>query len=248
MRRPNLAASLAAWVFVTPGTIFFSLLGLFIFWPLSIIFERATGHLLHKVSQFWARTLCQALPFWELQVEGLEKIEKGKAYVIVGNHQSTLDILVVLAGLPLHFKFIAKRELFWIPFFGWHLRLARYIPLKRGDPESGKACLEKARQWLQKGVSVLFFPEGTRNPDGKIQDFKAGAFKLGLEERIDFLPVVIKGTRDAMPKRSFLLQTPIRMSLHILSPVSVQNFSAEDLEKVRDLVKDKMMEKLRELE
>ncbi len=247
-RRPSLAASLAAWVFVTLGTLFFSLLGLFIFWPLSIIFERANGQLPHQVSQFWAKTLCRALPFWYLQVVGLEKIQKGKTYVVVGNHQSMLDILVVLASLPLHFKFIAKRELFWIPFFGWHLWVSRYISLKRGDPESGKAALEKARHWLRQGVNILFFPEGTRSLDGRLQDFKAGAFKLGLEEHIDFLPVVIQGTRDAMPKRSFLLQIPIHMSLHVLSPVSAQNFSIEDLEKVRDLVRDRMMEKLSQLE
>lgn len=244
LRKASGLASLAGWSFVATGTIFFSLLGLFVAWPLSLVLEGASGHLPHKVSQFWACTLCRVLPFWDLRVKGLENIEKRKTYVIVGNHQSALDILVVLAGLPLHFKFIAKRELFWIPFFGWHLSLARYIALKRGDPESGRVALEKARMWLKKGVNVLFFPEGTRSLDGKIHDFKAGAFKLGLEEKIDFLPVVIKGTRDAMPKRSFLLQMPIHMSLEILPPVSAQKFSVSDLEQIRDSVRNQMTSKL----
>ncbi len=233
----SLVISAAGWLLVGAGTVFFSLWGLLVLWPLSLISGKADGCLHHGVSQFWARTISVLLPFWEIRSEGLEKIQKGKPYVVVSNHQSLLDILVVLARLPIHFKFIAKRELFWIPFFGWHLVLARYIPLKRGDAESGHQCLEKARQWLSRGVSVVFFPEGTRSPDGSIREFKAGAFKLALETGVELLPLVIAGTRDAIPKRSWVVRKRTTLALKVLDPVSVRGRSPEDLELIREEVR-----------
>ena len=239
--------SAAGWVFVAAGTTFLFLVGFFILCPLSLVFEGASGNLPHRVSQFWARMIGFCLPFWTIQVEGLEKIKKGKPYVIVANHQSLLDILVLLAGLPLHFKFIARRELFWIPFFGWHLWLARYIPLKRGDPESGKVCLAKARSWVRRGVNVVFFPEGTRSPDGQIHEFKAGAFKLALEEKLDLLPVVIKGTREAMPKHSWYVEKRVCLRLQILEPVSVKGLTISDLDRLRETVRKKILSRFREI-
>ena len=202
----SLTLSVFAWLFVGLGTSLLFFIGLFIFFPASVILENANGYFPHRISQFWARMIELILPFWEIRVEGLEHIGRPGPYVIVSNHQSLLDILIVLASLPLHFKFIAKSELFWIPFFGWHLWLARYIPLRRGDPESGRVCLAKAREWLRRDVSVLFFPEGTRSCDGEIQEFKPGAFKLAIEEKINILPLVIAGTRDAIPKDSWRIE------------------------------------------
>lgn len=229
--------SAVAWAFIIVGTIALCLFGEFILLPLSLITERGNGGPLHGLSQAWARWIIHILPFGEIQVQGLEKINWGKAYVVVSNHQSMLDILVVLAKLPIHFKFIAKQELFWIPFFGWHLALARYLPLKRGDPESGKVCMDKARGWLRKGVSVVFFPEGTRSPDGEIHEFKAGAFKVALEEGIDILPLVIVGTREAIPKHSWRIEKRTPLKLVIEDPVSVRELKMEHLNPLRDEVR-----------
>lgn len=240
-------SSLAAWVFVGAGTILFSLTGLLILWPISVIFEQANRNLLHKLSRYWARVIAWTLPFWEIRVDGSEWIEKEKAYVIVSNHQSLLDILLVLAKLPLHFKFIAKRELFWIPFFGWHLWLAGYIPLKRGDMESGRGCLVKAGQWLGRGVSVLFFPEGTRSPDGKIHSFKPGAFKLALEGKVDILPLVIVGTRDAIPKHSWRVEKRSLLWLEIQRPVSVKELSIGDLAEIKEKIRAGIVERFNRL-
>jgi len=233
----SIVVSAAGWLGVGAGTVFFFFWGLMVLWPLSLVFGKADGGLHHGVSQFWARTISVMLPFWEIRSEGLEKIQKGKPYVVVSNHQSLLDILVVLSRLPIHFKFIAKRELFWIPFFGWHLILAQYIPLKRGDAESGRRCLESARQWLLRGVSVVFFPEGTRSSDGKIREFKAGAFKLALKTGVDLLPLVIAGTSDAIPKHSWVVRKRTTLALKVLDPVSVKGRSPEDLELIREEVR-----------
>ncbi len=239
--------SVAGWIFVVVGTVALSLSGILIFWPICLVFERASGRLPHQVSQFWARTLSALLPFWEIRCEGREKIRKDKAYVVVSNHQSLLDIMVVLAQLPLHFKFIAKRELFWIPFFGWHLFASGYIPLKRGDAESGRCCLEKARHWLARGVSVLFFPEGTRSPDGQVREFKVGAFKLAEETGAEILPVVIKGTRDAIPKHSWVVKKRAVIHLKALDPISIPDPS-QNLESIRDRVRTIMIRELNQIQ
>lgn len=233
----NAFLSLWSWFLVMIGTITFSLTGFFIFWPLSLIFERGNGRMLHGVSRAWAYAIGNLLPFWEIKSEGAEHIKKGVPYIVVSNHQSLMDIVVLLAQLPLHFKFIAKRELFWIPFFGWHLALAGYIPLKRGDAESGRQCLVKAKYWLDKGVSIIFFPEGTRSPDGQIHEFKAGAFKLALEGPFDTLPVVITGTRDAIPKHSWIVKKRSVLSLKILPPMSTKDRSLQELESIRDHIR-----------
>ena len=228
--------SLWAWFFVSLGTIIFFIVGLFVLFPLSILFENGSGRLPHRLAQFWAKMIYRSIPVWRLETSGLGKIQTGKSYVVVSNHQSLLDILVLLAALPLHFKFIAKRELFWIPFFGWYLWLARYTPLKRGDAESGRACLEKARGWLKRGVSVVFFPEGTRSPDGEIHLFKPGAFKLALEETQDILPLVISGTREAIPKYSWRIEKRAHFFLSVQDPVPVRGGSEKPLEELRDRV------------
>ncbi len=228
--------SLWAWLFVALGTTIFFFIGLFVLFPLSILFENGSGRLTHRLAQFWAKMIYRTIPVWKLETQGLGKIQAEKTYVVVSNHQSLLDILVLLAVLPLHFKFIAKRELFWIPFFGWYMWLARYLPLKRGDPESGRACLEKARCWLRQGVSMVFFPEGTRSPDGEIHLFKPGAFKLALEETQDILPLVISGTREAIPKYSWRIEKRARFFLSVQDPISVKEWSEKPLEELRGLV------------
>lgn len=238
--------SLAGWIFVGAGTVFLSVTSLVVFWPLSFFFEKASGRLPHGVSRFWARMISAVLPFWDIQVRGLDKIRPGRTYIVVSNHQSLLDILVVVLSLPFHFKFIAKRELFWIPFFGWHLFLAGYIPLKRGDAESGRRCLEKARSWLVRGVSVLFFPEGTRSPDGRIHEFKAGAFKLAQETGVEILPLVIQGTREAIPKHSWVVEKKAVIHLKVLDPVPMKG-RATDLESIRAGVRSIIMEEFTRL-
>ena len=233
----SMLVSWTSWVLVVVGTVVFSLSGFFLLWPLSVVFDRANGRLLHLVSRAWAGAIAVLLPFWEIRGQGMERIKKRVPYIVVCNHQSLMDIVVLLAKLPLHFKFIAKRELFWIPFFGWHLALAGYILLKRKDAESGRQCLEKARGWLERGVSVVFFPEGTRSPDGRIREFKMGAFKLALEGQWDILPVVITGTRDALPKHSCVVKKRSILSMTVLDPVSTKNRPLEELESTRDHIR-----------
>lgn len=235
----GLVLSVILWIEAGILTVFWSLLGL-IMMPLSMILDRGTGHLLHGIAALWARSMMVTNPVWQIKVEGLESIQKGRHYVIVANHQSALDILVLLSGLPLHFKFLAKQEIFPIPFIGWHMALAGYIPLDRQSHESGRKAIETASHWLRKSVSVVFFPEGTRSLNGEISAFKMGAFKLAQDENVEILPVVVEGTGDALPKKSWRLLKTTQFFLSIGKPVSLGT-NRDSLESAKNSIRQEMV-------
>jgi len=238
--------SIFIWTIAIFYTIFFYLVSLIFVEPIAFLRDRGTRAGVHRVSGVWAKSIMACVPLWKIRVIGQENVVPGKNYVVVANHQSLMDILMVLAGLPkcVHFKFIAKKELFPIPFIGWHMSLAKYIPLDRSSRESGKNTVLAARQWLRKGVSVLFYPEGTRSLDGEIHVFKVGAFKLANDEKVDVLPVVIDGTANIVPKKSWMLKRFSLLTLSIGKPVSVHAHPSQSIEAVRDEVRQEMVERL----
>lgn len=239
-----LPSSGVAWVLAALFTMFFFTVGLIVY-PFFWLIERDKGGAMHAIAVMWARSIMLVNPLWVLKVTGHENIEPGKHYVVVGNHQSMLDILVVLAGLPLHFKFIAKKELFPIPFIGWHMSLAGYIPLDRDSRKSGKATMEKAAEWVARKVSVLFFPEGTRSADGEIQAFKSGAFKIAFDQKVDVLPLVIDGTGAALPKNSRVHTARSPLLVAIQKPVS--SASAASVDELKEKVRAQMAGRLAEI-
>ncbi len=213
--------------------------------PLSLVLDRGNGRLMHAIAVLWSRLLLLINPFWRVKVSGLENIEKGRHYVVIANHQSILDILVMLSGLPLHFKFLSKKEVFQIPFIGWHMKLTGYIPLDRGNHESGRSAIAIARAWLNRKVNVVFFPEGTRSLDGHIRTFKPGAFKLAQEQKIAILPVVIEGTGDALPKKSWILKQRRDFILSIGKPVILG--AQESVPQLIERVRQEMIQRLQQI-
>lgn len=234
--------SIWSWFCLVFFTIFYVTSGVFIGIPLSYIIDRGTLHTLHRIAVLWAKSAMTTSPFWRLKVEGQENIQPGKYYVVVCNHQSMLDILIALAGLPLHFKFMAKKELFSIPFLGWHMTFAGYIPINRSSPQSGKEAVSRAKEWLGKKVSVLFFPEGTRSLDGEIKKFKAGAFRVAQEEGIEILPLVMQGTGEALPKKSWLMKKITHITLSIGKPVRIEKDG--DVDSAMESIRSGMIKRL----
>ncbi len=236
--------SLLLWLGVAIFTTFFFLMDLLIFFPLSFLWGRATGGLTHLSSRWWARSIIASAPIWNLQVRGQGHIRRDKRYVIIANHQSLLDILAVAAVFPLNFKFLAKKELFYVPVMGWAMALAGYIPVNRSSHESGKRAIFKIAKYLRNGASVLLFPEGTRSPDGKIHAFKMGAFKLAREAGCEILPVVIDGTAHTMPKKSLILKHKSTFIVSVGKPVSLANLDDRSLEDVKEQIRHEMMSRL----
>lgn len=229
------------WVYAAIVTCIISTISLVIILPVSYILDR-NRLVMHCMAKLWAKCLIFGQPLWSLHKSGLNLFSRKKHYVIVANHQSILDILVVLAGLPLNFKFIAKKELFKIPSMGWHMWATDYIGLERGNPKSAKQVLEKSRMWIDRKVSILIFPEGTRSEDGQIHDFKNGAFKLAIDKKVPILPVVIDGTGASSPKKSATVNKSADLEMAVCKPVEVtENDTVETLkEKVRTIMIDKL--------
>ncbi len=178
----------------------------------------------HELSRFMVTVFYGVPPFWKHRIEGLENIEKGKSYVIVMNHNAMMDI-PTLYLLPLNFRWVSKREVFKIPFFGQFLVLHGDIAIERGSGSAAMAqVVKEGKEWLSRGASVAIFPEGTRSKSGDIGRFKAGAFNLAREADVEVLPVVMDGTRR-MIKRGGAFNWRSDLRLRVLPPVK---FESED--------------------
>src|SRR5262249_40916754 len=128
-----------------------------------------------------------------------------------------LDIFV-LARLPREMKWVLEDELVRIPWLGWLFRMSADIPVKRGDADSGSEALLRARGYLERGVPVVFFPEGTRSRDGSLRPFKGGAFDLAAKTGVPVVPVALSGTAKGMPAGTLWIR-PATISVRILEPV-----------------------------
>jgi 1-acyl-sn-glycerol-3-phosphate acyltransferase len=182
-------------------------------------------------------------PLWILSIAGKENIDKNKAYVYVSNHQSLLDILILFRIFS-HFKWVSKIEVFKIPFIGWNMRLNDYIEIDRGKVKSNGRMIKECNKTIKNGNSVMIFPEGTRSEDGKMRPFKLGAFEIAKESKCPIIPIVIKGTANALPKGGFELKGKHKMSITILPEISYQEFKDMPTQIVSDLVQEKIQSEL----
>jgi len=197
-------------------------------WALTLPFDPRL-RALHLFTCFWGSLYTWVNPAWPVRISGRERIRRDETYVMVANHQSLLDILV-LFRLFVHFKWVSKIENFRIPLIGWNMRLNRYIRLRRGDRTSVVQMLTQCRETLAAGSSVMIFPEGTRSPDGRLRAFKSGAFLLAKTAGRPILPIVVEGTASALPKRGFVLQGRHRIRIAILDPIPPESFASESPE------------------
>ncbi len=175
-------------------------------------------------------------PFWHVRIQG-EQPRSG-AYVCTSNHQSFLDIFA-MSRQRREMKWIAKEEVFKIPFFGLYFRLSGDIPVLRGDRESGGAALQKARWYLDHGMPVMIFPEGTRSRDGRMGPFKPGAFRLAIEAQVPVLPVAVTGSADGMPKGSPWIR-PTLVLIRVLEPVETRGMTGSDVVKLMATVRERI--------
>ena len=194
----NRIISIGFLVFIAISCMFLFVCALAI-WAITVLFDKRLV-ILHYFSCFWASIYLWIMPAWSVFIEGRNKIQR-KTYVVVSNHQSLLDILVAFR-IFFPFKWVSKAEIFKIPFIGWNMTLNRYIKLIRGDKESIRLMLQDCNKTLAGGSSVFIFPEGTRSETGRLRPFKPGAFFLAKENKLPILPIVINGTREALPKYS----------------------------------------------
>jgi 1-acyl-sn-glycerol-3-phosphate acyltransferase len=174
--------------------------------------------LLHLYSSAWAVFYVAINPFWKLRVTGREHLPWRGPAVLVANHASLIDILVLFA-LFRPYKWVSKIENFKLPFVGWNMHLNGYVPLARGDGASVRSMLARCSVLLRRGNPVLFFPEGTRTRDGRLQAFKDGAFELAVEHGVPLIPIAVHGTGRALPKHGMVLRGNVDCHVEVLEPL-----------------------------
>ncbi|MEW6101948.1 MAG: lysophospholipid acyltransferase family protein [Candidatus Omnitrophota bacterium] len=190
----------------------------------------------HAQCFWWTDAVTALNPYWDVRISGLENIDYQKTYVVVSNHQSLADI-VLMYKTRLQFKWVAKESLFKIPILGWNMLLARHIRLRRGSLSSVKRVYKEAGEWLRKKVSVVFFPEGTRSDNDGLGEFQNGAFKLAIKEKVPILPIMIRGTKNAIPKGSWRFTTKTSCVIKVLPPIETSGFLLNDFIGLRELTK-----------
>jgi 1-acyl-sn-glycerol-3-phosphate acyltransferase len=177
----------------------------------------------HMYSCAWAFHYMLLSPFWRVKFEGRELIDPKKTYVLISNHQSYFDIFV-LYGLFRFYKWVSREEIFDTPFIGANMYLNQYVKLVRGKMSSIKEMLKTCKQWLNRGVSIMIFPEGTRSETGEIGSFRDGAFRMAVECGVPVVPIVIDGTFELFPKRTRLINFMAPVRVKILPPVDSSEF------------------------
>jgi 1-acyl-sn-glycerol-3-phosphate acyltransferase len=195
-------------------------------WVFTVLFDRRL-FLLHRMSCIWSELVFFLNPYWRVRFTGREKIDRRTAYVIVSNHQSGADILV-LFKLMIHFKWVSKWSLYFFPFIGWNMALNGYIALKRGRKSSINRMVEKCTDAIRGGNSVMIFPEGTRSKDGNVQPFKPGAFRIALETGAPVLPIAIHGTSRAIRKGGLMIHWNHDMEVVIMDPLPRELVAGDD--------------------
>jgi 1-acyl-sn-glycerol-3-phosphate acyltransferase len=235
--------SLVFWLFLAASSIVLYPVALLL-WAVTAPFDRRRA-ILHRFTCWWASLYTWLNPVWRVRIEGREKIRPGAAYVMVANHQSLLDILV-LFRLFVHFKWVSKIENFRVPFIGWNMSLNRYIKLRRGSRESVAHMMRACERTLAQGSSIMMFPEGTRSPDGRLRDFKPGAFALAQRTGVPILPIVIEGTASALPKRGFVLQGRHAIRIRVLDEIPPATFTDAPVESVAQAVRERFALELRQ--
>ena len=202
--------SLLFYLLFYPWTLIAILLAL----PLSLF----GPHAIHNFGIFWGRS-CLFLAGLKLQVQGAEHIPRSTPAIYVANHQSNFDIPILYAGLPLQFRWMAKQELFRVPLFGLAMKRSGYIPIDRSDRRKAMHSLTLAAERIRSGTSVIVFPEGTRTPDGRLQDFKQGALLIAAKAGVPVVPVAIHGSFRIQPKGSWRVN-PGPLKLVIMPPLA----------------------------
>ena len=199
--------------------------------------------LLHKFSCLWSFIVLKANFMWRTRVTGKENIDRKETYVMVSNHQSGADI-IVLYLLWANYKWIAKKSLYSIPFIGWNMWLNRYIVVDRANKASMRRMMAEASRTIRSGNSLMIFPEGTRSKDGNLQAFKTGAFHLAIEHSRPILPIVITGTSHAIRKGGFLVNKNHDIRLKVLPPVPIERFKGMEPKEVSLLLHEIMVAEL----
>jgi 1-acyl-sn-glycerol-3-phosphate acyltransferase len=231
--------SVAYWAFIgITCVVFFA--GAVVVWLVTVPFDRRRV-VLHLYSSAWASFYVYVNPLWRLRISGRDRLPWQGGAVLVANHASLVDILVLFA-LFRPFKWVSKQEIFKVPLIGWNMRLNDYVPLVRGSGASVRRMMDHCDRLLAAGSPVMIFPEGRRTLDGSLQPFKNGAFELAVRHQVPLIPVAVHGTRAALPRHGLVLRDHINARVQVLTPLNPADFP--DVPTLRDAARKSIADAL----
>ena len=196
------------------------LMGALTFVAMLVTFNRSASMLV--VQKWWSPVLLWAGGA-KLEVRGLENLKKGQPYIFVSNHQSTIDIPTLFMAIPWDTRFVAKKQLKYVPMLGWYMWAAKFVFVDRSNHREAVRSLNEAGEQIRGGISIIVFPEGTRSDDRKVHPFKKGPFALAMKARVPVVPVAIEGSGLLMPKNSWQI-TPGPITVSIGQPIAPEHF------------------------
>ena len=192
----------------------------------------------HTFVRFWGRS-CLFLAGLKIQVRGAKNILYDRPAIYVSNHQSNFDIPIIYAGLPIQFRWMAKKELFRVPFFGLAMKRSGIISIDRSNRRTTMHSIIAAAQRIKEGTSVVIFPEGTRTPDGTLQEFKKGALLIAAKAQVPVVPIAIHGSYQVQPKDRWKVNSG-PLQIEVLPPITTEGLKSSDIDdltnKVHDLI------------
>jgi 1-acyl-sn-glycerol-3-phosphate acyltransferase len=177
-------------------------------------------------------------PLWRFRVTGRMPDNPRRPYVVVSNHESFVDILLI-SHLPWEMKWLSKIEILRIPVLGWNMVLAGDIPVERGTRKSAVKAMRRCAEILKRHVSIIIFPEGTRSTTSEMLPFKDGAFRLAIDARVPILPLAVRGTATALPKHGWRFGRS-RAEVRVLEPVETEGMTVADVEALKATVRDRI--------
>ena len=209
------------------------------------IFDRH-GKQVYRINQLWTWLVLRIARI-SLTVRGLDNLDPSEQYVFMVNHQSNIDIPVLVESLSrFQLRWIAKKELLWVPLFGWAMWATKHITVNRSDPNDARKSLERAKQHMAAGISVVVFPEGTRSRDGKLLPFKKGGFLLALQTGKNIVPVTINGSGHLLPSGDWRLRSG-NVEVVVGKPIMTETFRAGSIRPLSDRVRQAIAANLRPL-
>ena len=206
-------------------------------WP----FDRSGG-VQHACSRWWCRLTAWTIGA-RIHVHGTEHVRPDASYVYMANHSSLIDTPALFAYLPHPFKIMAKKQLFWVPFMGWHLWTNGHFPIDQSDGRKTARSLRRVIEGVRAGKSLAVFPEGTRTRDGRLQAFKAGAFKIAMRAGVPIVPVTIRGTFHLLP-RTTLAPRPGKVDVFIGEPIATADYDERQLPALIERTKQAIQSRL----
>ena len=199
--------------------------------PLSLVIIGAAllgirGRIYDDIARLWSRWFLWASGA-RVRIIGYENIHEERPQIVASNHQSWMDVVALAGNMPGAFKFVAKKELGRIPFFGWGWRAAGHISIDRSDTASAIRSLDRAGDIMRRlHAKVVIFPEGTRSPTGEMLPFKKGAFMLAIHTGVEIVPVGVSGGRSILRKGDWRIR-PGEITLRIGEPIPMAGHSSD---------------------